>query len=313
MRPGSRLAAIAIAGGLLVTTPFAAAQADVSQTNVARTSAPVGVTAKGAELYDVGAHKVLWSRAASTERPIASITKVMTALLVLRAGHLNRTITVQKSWVTYVTRGGFSNAGLKAGDKLTIRQLLSALMLPSGCDAAYGLASSLYGGGTKFIAKMNTTAKSLGLTRTHYVDFDGTPLPKGGNGYSTPADQIKLALLAMGNSTFRAVVDESTYNVAAGAGHHAYHWTNTNYLLNSGGTYGYRGAFGIKTGSTTAAGYCLLFAARRGKRTLYGIILNSTPGDYYGRFHEAGKVLDWGFDTKTPLLIAPLRSGDPRD
>ena len=215
MRPGSRLAAVAIAGGLLVTAPFAAAQADVSRALVAGTSAPSGVTAKGAELYDVGAHKALWSRAAGTERPIGSITKVMTALLVLRAGHLNRTLTVQKSWVTYATKGGFSNAGLKAGDRLTVRQLLSAMMLPSGCDAAYGLAASLYGGGTKFVAKMNTTAKSLGLNHTRYVDFDGTPLPKGGNGYSTPADQIKLALVAMGNATFRSVVDENTYNVAA--------------------------------------------------------------------------------------------------
>jgi serine-type D-Ala-D-Ala carboxypeptidase (penicillin-binding protein 5/6) len=314
MRPGSRIAAIAVAGGLLVTAPYTTAEASVRSAPAgAMAKAPAGVTAKGAVLYDAGAHRTLWSKAASTERPVASLTKVMTALLVLRAGHLNRKITVKKSWVTYVTHNSLSSAGLRTGDKVTARQLLSGMMLPSGCDAAYALAASSYGGTKKFVAKMNATAKSLGMTRTHYVTFDGTTSANGNGGYSTPNDQIKLAVTAMRSATFRAIADERTYNVAAGSGHHSYHWSNTDFLLNSGGVYGYRGAIGIKTGSTTAAGYCLLFAARRGNRTLYGVILNSTPKNYYGRFHEAGKILDWGFGTKTTMLIAPLRAGDPRD
>jgi serine-type D-Ala-D-Ala carboxypeptidase (penicillin-binding protein 5/6) len=310
MRAGSRIAAIAVTGGLLTTTPFAAAQASVRA--VAR-SAPAGVTARGAALYDVGAHRTLWSRAGGTERPVASITKVMTALLVLRAGHLDRKITVQRKWVTYVSHNDLSSADLRTGDRVTVRQLLSGMMLPSGCDAAYALAASSYGGTRKFVAKMNATAKSLGMKHTHYVTFDGTTLANGNGGYSTPNDQIKLAVTAMRSPTFRAIVDERTYSVAAGSGHHAYHWSNTDYLLKSGGAYGYRGAIGIKTGSTSAAGYCLLFAARRGNRTLYGVILYSTPKNYYGRFHEAGKILDWGFHTTTPMLVAPLRAGDPRD
>ena len=108
---------------------------------------------------------------------MASITKVMTALVVIRAGHRRR-ITVQSAVIGYVKKHDASSAAC-AGDALTASQLLAALLLPSGADAAYTLAEAYGPGLSAFIAKMNATAKLFGMTRTHFSNFDGLPYPSG--------------------------------------------------------------------------------------------------------------------------------------
>ena len=180
---------------------------------------------------------MLWSRDLNTELPIASITKVMTALVVIRAGDLGRKITVPSAVVGYVAEHDASNAGLRPGDTLTAAQLLEGLLLPSGADAAYTLAEA-YGPGLRaFIAKMNATAKLLGMTRTHFTNFDGLPWPTGYSTYSTPANLITLGRVAMSSAVFRSITDRRSYRIAAGRGHHAYYWQNLNPLLGV-----YRGA-----------------------------------------------------------------------
>ena len=149
---------------------------------------------------------MLWSRDLNTELPMASITKVMTALVVIRAGDLGRKITVPSAVVGYVAEHDASNAGLRPGDTLTAAQLLAGLLLPSGADAAYTLAEA-YGPGLRaFIAKMNATAKLLGMTRTHFTNFDGLPWPTGYSTYSTPANLITLGRVAMTSAVFRSIV-----------------------------------------------------------------------------------------------------------
>ena len=134
----------------------------------------------------------------NTELPMGSITKVMTAIVVLRAGNLHQRIVVPKGVIPYDRKYDASNAGLRPGDYLTARELLEALLLPSGCDAAYALAKAYGPGWTAFIAKMNATAQAMGLTHTHFSNFDGLPWPTETSTYSTPRDLIALGRAAMG-------------------------------------------------------------------------------------------------------------------
>src|SRR6476646_7468304 len=106
------------------------------------TGAPKKVKAKGAVLADAATGQVLWSRDLNAERPMASVTKVMTALLVLQAGNLGQEIRITKAAMSYAWKNGGESAGLHPGDQLTAQQLLPALLQPSGADAAYTLAST---------------------------------------------------------------------------------------------------------------------------------------------------------------------------
>ncbi len=159
----------------------------------------------------------LYGKAADTRRSTGSTTKIMTALVVLQQPKLDldAKVTIQKAYSDYIVENNWaSNAKLIVGDKVTVRQLLYGLMLPSGCDAAYALADRFGTGTTRaarvksFIGKMNATARSLGLKNTHFDSFDG--IGKGAN-YSTPRDLTKLAGTALKNSTFRTIVKTKKY------------------------------------------------------------------------------------------------------
>jgi serine-type D-Ala-D-Ala carboxypeptidase (penicillin-binding protein 5/6) len=284
----SRWAGVAVlAAGLTlaVTVPSAGA-------SVARPAAtgPVGVQARAAAIAVASTGQVLWSRDLNTEVPMASITKVMTALVVIRAGHLGRRITVPSAVIGYVEEHGASSAGLRPGDTLSAGQLLEALLLPSGADAAYTLAEAYGPGLGAFIAKMNAAARLLGMTRTHFSNFDGLPYPSGYSTYSTPADLLKLGRVAMTLAVFRSVVDRRSYRVGSGSGHHAYFWPNLNPLLGV-----YPGAIGIKTGYTPAAGHCLLFEVTRGSRSFIGVNLDSPGVGTTVNGADATRMLNWAF------------------
>jgi D-alanyl-D-alanine carboxypeptidase (penicillin-binding protein 5/6) len=292
MRLPGRLA-LAAAGGVLLGCAVPAGTALAAPAAVtapaAHRVAPPVVQARGAALENAATGTVLWSRALDTKRPIASITKVMTALVVLRAGGLGRVITVPASAVSYVRTQQGSSAGLHAGDRLTVQQLLEAMLLPSGCDAAYVLASA-YGGVAPFVAKMNALAAQMHLGRTHFSNFDGLPVPTEYSTYSTPGNLLLIGRAAMTYPVVRAIVGQRRYHLAAGAGHHAYTWHNTNLLLGA-----YPGTVGIKTGVTKGAGYSVLFEAQRGSRVLIGVVLDSSPTQRAVSFSDAEHLLTWGF------------------
>jgi serine-type D-Ala-D-Ala carboxypeptidase (penicillin-binding protein 5/6) len=251
---------------------------------------PAGVLARGGELADAANGALLWSRDQDTERPIGSITKVMTALVVIQAGDLGREIRVPSSVLAYVAKYGANSAGLHPGDVLTVQQLLEAMLLPSGCDAAYTLALTYGPGMPAFLAKMNATARQLGMLHTHFTSPDGLPYPTEFSTYSTPADLVTLGLAAMKQPVFRAIVDQQFYQIKKGPGHHAYWWNNTNQLIGS-----YPGAEGIKDGFTNAALHCLLFQASRNGMTLIGDVLGSPATGPASGADAAAKVLNWGF------------------
>jgi len=255
--------------------------------------APKGVKAKGAVLADAATGQVLWGRDLDTERPMASVTKVMTALLVLESGHLGHQILIPKAAMDYAWKYGGESAGLHPGDILTTQQLLAALLLPSGADAAYTLAGVYGPGQAAFVARMNATATRMGMTHTHFTSPDGLPYPTETATYSTPSDLLTLGLAAMRYPVFRSLVDLPFYNLPKGNGHHHYWWGNTNGLIGT-----YRGAVGIKTGYTDVARHCLLFEAVRNGRTLIGVVLASPATGIEAGEQDAVKMLNWGFQLR---------------
>ncbi|MFF8289698.1 D-alanyl-D-alanine carboxypeptidase family protein [Streptomyces sp. NPDC016309] len=254
------------------------------------------ITAKGGFVMNAGTGAAVYAKGADGRLPTGSTAKIMTAEVVLaRKGlDLDEKVTVQMAYSDYIVAKTASSARLIVGDKVTVRQLLYGLLLPSGCDAAYALADHFGTGRTRqdrvrsFVGRMNSTAKGLGLKNTHFDSFDGIG---NGKNYSTPRDLATLAAKAMKNPTFRAIVKTRSTKqrvTTKNGGHRDMAWTNTNKLLGT-----YRGAVGVKTGSGPEAKYCLVFAATRGGRTLIGTVLASSSEA--NRNTDATKLLDHGF------------------
>lgn len=297
MRIAGGLAAGAVVAGMMVAGSAAAPPARAATRAVLapeRAAAPAGVRARWAELANAATGANLWSRSSTLERPMGSITKVMTAYVVLTTPgvNLNRVITVPRGIVAY-DAGGASTAGLRPGERYTAMQLLYAMMLPSGCDAAYTLANAYGSGLSRFIAKMNAAARALGMTKTHFTDPSGLPVPGGYSTYSTAHDLIVLGRAAMRNRTFAAIVAAREYNLTGGSAHRAHAWANLDPLLGR-----VPGAIGIKTGYTGAAGQCLLFEVKRGSTTLIGVVLDSSgvnSPSLTAAASDATAMLNWGF------------------
>jgi serine-type D-Ala-D-Ala carboxypeptidase (penicillin-binding protein 5/6) len=303
---GLGVATVLASAALLASSPAQARPAPAASTARARPapaavteatarvrySAPPPLSLRGADLVDASTGAQLWGQDANVPRPMGSITKVMTALVVLGSGDLGREITVTQGAVSYVQKDGASSADLIAGDTLTARQLLEAMLLPSGCDAAYMLATAYGPGRQAFVQKMNAMAQSMGLTQTHFSWFDGMPYPTEHSTYSSPADLIRIGERAMRYSLFRSIVAQRSYYLPATNLHHSYLWYTTDELLGN-----YPGAIGIKTGDTRAAGNCLLFEARRDGQTLIGVVLHANPSsDPLSAFPAAAHLLNWGFN-----------------
>jgi serine-type D-Ala-D-Ala carboxypeptidase (penicillin-binding protein 5/6) len=282
-------AAVFTTGAVLTTGALTAAPAQAVTTP--------SIVAQGGYAMNNSTGTTLYTKAADTRRSTGSTTKIMTAKVVLAQSNLNldSKVTIQKAYSDYVVANNASQAHLIVGDKVTVRQLLYGLMLPSGCDAAYALADK-YGSGTtraarvkSFIGKMNSAAVSLGLKNTHFDSFDGIG---NGSNYSTPRDLTKIASSAMKNSTFRTIVKTKSYTAKtitkSGTTRTMAPWTNTNTLLSS-----YSGAIGVKTGSGPEAKYCLVFAATRNGKTVIGTVLASSSISQ--RATDATKILNYGF------------------
>ena len=180
---------------------------------------------------------------------MASVTKVMTALLVLESGDLGREIRVPKAAFVYAWKYGGETAALRPGDVLTAQELLAALLVPSGADAAYTLANAYGPGLDAFVARMNVTAARMGMSHTHFTSPDGLPYPTETSTYSTPSDLLTLGLAAMRYPAFRSIVDLPFYHLPKGRGHHGYWWDNTDGLIGS-----YRAPSGSRPGIPTTPG-----------------------------------------------------------
>lgn len=264
---------------------------------VRATSAVPALSAREALLVDPVTGQVYLADNADGEMPMASTTKIMTALVALSFGNLDQRITVGAD-AAALSGTEASVAGLRAGETFTLRELLYALLLPSGDDAAVAIADGVAGSQDRYVQLMNLEAALLGLGHTHYADVHGLDAP---GHYTTARDLAALTAAALRSPIFAEVVATPVYKLAATAAHDAHIWETTNLLLS---TENYPGVLGVKTGFTGGAGYCLVFTAARPYGRLLGVLLGEP--DEQARFDDAAALLTWGFaQMRPPARVAP--------
>ena len=219
--------------------------------------------------------EVLASHDATTELPVASITKLMTVLVVLDRHRLTDVVRVDPR----VTSVGQESAELRGGELLTVRDLLKAALIQSANDAADALALSVAPDFPAFADLMNAKAGQLGLTESHFVRPDGLDAP---GEYSSARDVTRLALAAMRIPVVRQFVGETNDSIPGGRELHT--WNDLLGVL--------PGVFGVKTGHTSAAGWSQVAADRGGGVTIYGTILGSPSRTQ--RNDDLTQLLVWG-------------------
>lgn len=217
------------------------------------------LSASAAVTMDADTGETLFASNADSRLPMASTTKIMTALVALGEGGLDRVFTVKRE---YMAEG--SSMYLQEGERLTLREALYGLLLSSGNDAAAAVAGEC-GGMTAFVEKMNAKAAELGLSDTHFENPSGLPAE---NHYTTARELAEITAAALRDPVFRDMVSTKTCTAAGRT------LVNHNRLLSM-----YDGAIGVKTGFTRAAGRCLVSAAERNGRTVIAVTLND-PDDW---------------------------------
>lgn len=249
---------------------------------------PPTVSAASYALFDPVSGKFIAERDATTRRPMASTTKIMTALIVLERCPLDDIVTVAPEAVG--TEG--SSIYLYQGERLTVRDLLYALLLSSANDAAMALAVHAAGNVTAFADLMNERAAELGLADTHFCNPHGL---HQSDHYTTARDLARLTAFALQNATFAEIVATKRYAPTVGDNGATRLFLNHNRLLRQ-----YEGCIGVKTGFTKAGGRCLVSAAKRNDLLLIAVTLNA-PDDW--RDHTA--LLDWGFSQYVAFSPTP--------
>lgn len=250
-------------------------------------------------LYDVTGSEMLYSKNADQQCYPASLTKLMTALIAVENADPDTVITVGNE--VNMIAAGSSRAYLTAGTKMNLTQLLQAMLLPSGNDAAYVTAVHIgrilagdpnldrYAAVSKFCEAMNNKAKELGCTGTSFVNPDGY---HEDSHYTTASDMLKIAIEAIQHPLIAQVVSQPSVKVTLLTGQTAT-WHNSNRLVLPDNAYYYEGAFGLKTGTTDEAGRCLAACATRGGRTTIAIVLGAATEN--GRWDDARGLLDISF------------------
>ena len=223
-------------------------------------AAPPAVRAPAAILVEPATGDVVFQRQATRERPVASTTKLMTALVTLEHARLSRVMTT----VRYHGAPAESVIGLRAGERMTVADLLRGLLLASANDAAATLAARVGGSQRAFVALMNSRARQLGLRHTHYANAIGLDDP--GN-YSSAEDLVKLTLILRRNAFFRAVTDLPRATLRTGS--HPRTILNRNLLVRS-----VPEVNGVKTGHTSTAGYILVASASKNGITVISVVLD---------------------------------------
>lgn len=271
---------------------------------------PEGIAAKAWAILDGKTGKPLWGFHDDKPRPIASTTKIMTAWIILQRADKNPKWLdeeIRFSKRAAATRG--SSCRLKIGERLTVRELLYGLLLPSGNDAAVALAehfgSRLQSGESAaedsirmFVAEMNRQAKSLKLTKTNFLDPSGLA-----RNQASARDLAVLTWHAMRNRQFREYVKTRVHEcevLSEANTKRRITWKNTNRLLEQAS------CDGVKTGTTSAAGACLVASVHRGADHLIVVVLGSTGGE--GRYEDTRKLLRWGWEQRENKREKPAKT-----
>ena len=248
---------------------------------------PPPITARAAFVQNASSGEVLYRYRARARVPIASITKLMTVLVALERVRPSAVMTVPAGAPSV----GGSTVYLSPGERLSVRDLLEAVLVQSANDAAYTLAVNVGNGSeSTFVRLMNERARRLGLTDTHFVRPDGLDVP---GHFSSARDVTKLARVVMQKPLVREIVRLRSAEIAGGRTVHTW-----NDLLGS-----FPGVVGVKTGHTSAAGWSQVAAARRPGVTVYATLLGSpSRGE---RNADLAELLAWGLSQYRVLAVVP--------
>lgn len=264
------------------------------------TGAPA-VQARGGILVDIDTGEILWERSPHVALPPASTTKVMTALVALENTAPDTLVTITPDALTQ--QSDETRMGLHAGERLTVRELLSGMLLVSGNDAATSLAVDTVGM-DRFVATMNAQESALGLHDSHFT----TPVGLDDPGHTiSPYDLAAIAAVDVDVfPVLRDIVSQPHIQLAASVLHPTYDLWNLNQLLSL-----YPAAIGVKPGFTGGAGPCLVGMAERDGHRLISVLMNSPYAA-----HQSAQLLDWGFavsDGLPRLLPTPraIRTNTP--
>ncbi|OQB25234.1 MAG: D-alanyl-D-alanine carboxypeptidase DacB precursor [Firmicutes bacterium ADurb.Bin182] len=247
------------------------------------------ISAGGAVLMEVETTKVLYALSPHERLPMASTTKIMTALVAIENSEPDDMVEVPD--IAFGAEG--SSMYLKRGEMLSMEDLLYGLMLTSGNDAAIAIAVHVGGSVEGFAKMMNARAKSIGAFNTNFVNPNGLPDSKH---YTTAYDLTLIAAEALKNPEFAKITGTKTYKTKTGD---YIRWLkNKNKILSQ-----YDGGTGVKTGYTKQAGKCLVFSAQKGNMHLVGTVL-----DCGEMFPSAMDLLDFGFNNFSPYTV--MSKGD---
>ena len=254
--------------------------------------------AKAGILVDLENRKVLWAKNAQSSYGIASMSKMMTALLAMEklaadsSKNLNTTVKVSKTAAKFSAKQRGGIIWLDSRESFTVDNLLKAMLIKSANDVAY-LVGEYFGGGDikKFIAEMNSRSKELGFSSSYYVNSHGLTEyrnRKANYNKSSAEDQARLAELLLQYPEVVDIISRTSYKLPRKVGKHKYTLlANTNKLLNKK-----NGVIGMKTGFTNAAGWCLTAVCRKNGKTLVGVVMGMPSSKERNRFMK--NLLEWG-------------------
>ena len=228
---------------------------------VAKTTEEPKLNARVGLIFDRNSKTILYEKNGLKQVPMASTTKIMTAIVVLESSNLNDIVTISKK----AAGTGGSRLGLKINDKITVHDLLYGLMLKSGNDAAVALAEHVGGGIEGFADMMNKKASEMGLVNSHFVTPHGLDQDKH---YTTAYELACMADYALNIPKFKEIVNSKSYNITINARSSLI--GNTNELLGS-----LNGVYGVKTGFTNGAGRCLVTACKRYDLDIITVVLGA--------------------------------------
>jgi D-alanyl-D-alanine carboxypeptidase (penicillin-binding protein 5/6) len=240
------------------------------------------VHAPTAILINLSTGRVVFSKHPDLRRPVASLTKILTAMVVLERANLSDVVVVSRK----AARTPPIDVGLRAKERISVRDLLYGLLLWSGNDTAVALAEHVSGHVAPFVRVMNDRARVLGLRNTYFASPNGL----NDRGYSTARDLAVLTRAALADPTFARIV-RTERRWIPGPKTQLHRLRNLNELLRT-----YRGALGVKTGYTSAAGNCLVGAAERDGHRLLAVVLGDPAGTHWVfAYRDARRLLDYGF------------------
>ena len=255
----------------------------------------LSTTASSAILLDMDSGRILYQKDIHNPRLVASITKIMTAVLAIENGNLDDVVTVGEEVLTMYG----SNIYIQLGEKMTLRDLLYGLLLRSGNDAAIVIGTYIGGSEEKFVEMMNKKAKDIGMINTVYHNCHG--LDEVTKNYSTAYDMAVLSSYANNLDVYREI--SGTKKWTTSTKNKSYVWHNRNKLLSL-----YEFATGGKTGYTPSAGRTLVTTASKDNLNLTAVTLND-PNEYIS--HE--DMYEYGFNTYKPYLIVDKNNFDVDD